>query len=171
MEGLYYLYKYMEVNIMLKIGELAGFCGVPVKTLRYYNEIDLLRPCYIDPLTKYRFYSEEQLERLVLILDLKDVGFTLSEISLFLENSNSTEKLIDLLRYKTVEIEENIKREELKLENIKSITSRLTGEDFKESQNHNEKLDESFDEISGKVTTLDTCTSIERHALEETIWL
>lgn len=40
---------------MLKIGEITGFCGVPVKTLRYYNEIDLLKPHYIDPLTKYRF--------------------------------------------------------------------------------------------------------------------
>ncbi|HWT74467.1 MAG TPA: MerR family DNA-binding transcriptional regulator [Mobilitalea sp.] len=34
---------------MLKIGEIAVFCGLPVKTLRYYNEIDLLKPHYIDP--------------------------------------------------------------------------------------------------------------------------
>ena len=47
---------------MLKIGEIAGFCGVPAKTLRYYNKIDLLKPHNIDPSTKYRLYDEDQIK-------------------------------------------------------------------------------------------------------------
>ncbi|MDP4088298.1 MAG: MerR family DNA-binding transcriptional regulator [Bacillota bacterium] len=62
---------------MLKIGKVAGFCGVSVKTLRYYDERDLLNSNYIDPCTKYRFYDEEQLKKLVWILDLRDIGFCL----------------------------------------------------------------------------------------------
>ncbi|MFT4142894.1 MAG: MerR family transcriptional regulator [Mobilitalea sp.] len=153
---------------MLKIGEFAGFCGLPVKTLRYYNEIDLLKPYYIDPLTKYRFYDEDQLKRLILILDLKDVGFTLTEISVFLENSSNTVQLENLLREKSLEIEENIKRDTLKLENIKSISARMLAEAPMNSHKSDNKV---VNEIDEKVITLDTCTSIERHTLEEAIWL
>lgn len=152
---------------MLKIGEFAGFCGLPVKTLRYYNEIDLLRPHYIDQSTKYRFYEEDQLQTLILILDLKDIGFTLEEISLCLKNNSNTTLLENLLRKKTLEIEENIKREELKLENIKSISSRISEEVNKDSHRQNVMINE----INDKITTLDTCTSIDRHTLEEAIWL
>lgn len=152
---------------MMKIGEFAGFCGLPVKTLRYYNEIDLLKPHYTDPSTKYRFYDEDQLKRLILILDLKDIGFTLADISLCLESSSDTILLEDLLRKKALEIEENIKREELRLENIKSISNMLSEEAHKASH----KLFEKTNEINGKMVTLDTCTSIERHTLEEAIWL
>lgn len=152
---------------MLKIGEIAGFCGLPVKTLRYYSEIDLLKPYYTDPSTKYRFYDENQLKRLILILDLKDLGFTLAEISLCLEDTSNTALLEDLLSKKVLEIEENIKREELKLENIKSISGRLSEELYKDSHKPNEKINE----INDKITTLDTCTSIDRHTLEEAIWL
>jgi DNA-binding transcriptional MerR regulator len=153
---------------MLKIGEIAGFCGIPVKTLRYYNEIGLLKPNYIDSSSKYRFYDQDQLKRLVLILDLRDIGFTLTEINLFLENINDAELVLELLNKKTTEIEDNIKREQLKLENIKSISER-----FSEiaSKYQNENVKEDFKAINEKVITLDSCTSIERHTLEETIWL
>lgn len=156
---------------MLKIGEIAGFCGIPVKTLRYYNEIDLLKPNYIDPLTKYRFYDEEQLKKLVLILDLKDIGFTLSEISSFLENDCNEEILLDLLKKKRIALEENIKLEELKLDNIESISSRILEGKYKESQVQNENSNKTYCEASQKVLTLDSCTSIDRHSLEEAIWL
>lgn len=145
---------------MLKIGEIAGFCGVPVKTLRYYNEIGLLKPNYIDSSTKYRFYDQDQLKRLVLILDLRDMGFTLTEISLFVENINNVEIVLDLLNNKTTDIKENIKREQLKLENIKSISGRFSEMPCKAPNEQNER-----------VITLDSCSSIERHSLEEAIWL
>lgn len=156
---------------MLKIGEIAGCCGVPVKTLRYYNEIDLLRPQYIDPSTKYRFYSEDQLKKLVLILDLRDIGFTLAEISSFLENRDNNEILLDLLKQKAVEIEGNIKRDELRLENIKSISARLSEKTYEKTMEQNVVSEETCKEIDEKITTLDSCTSIDRHNLEEAIWL
>lgn len=152
---------------MLKIGEIAGFCGVTVKTLRYYSDIDLLKPKYIDASTKYRFYTEDQLSRLVLILDLRDIGLSLEEISLFLDNNTRPEKLLDLLDKKAKEIENNIEREKLRLDNIKTISSRIFDE-------HSRLLQEKKEAVtfqSGQVTTLDSCTSIERHTLEESVWL
>ncbi len=65
---------------MYKIGEFAKLTGASIRTLRYYDKIDLLKPDDIDLFTGYRYYSERQLEDYKLILNLKDVGFSLEEI-------------------------------------------------------------------------------------------
>ena len=45
---------------LLSIGEVSRINDVPVKTLRYYDEIDLLKPYYINEETGYPYYSYEQ---------------------------------------------------------------------------------------------------------------
>lgn len=65
---------------MLKIGEFSKITNVPIRTLRYYDEIDLFKPAEIDLFTDYRYYNENQIEDLELINKLKSVGFTLDEI-------------------------------------------------------------------------------------------
>lgn len=65
---------------MLRIGEFSKLTGVPIRTLRYYDEIDLFKPAEIDLFTDYRYYKEEQVADLELINKLKSVGFTLDEI-------------------------------------------------------------------------------------------
>lgn len=65
---------------MLKIGEFSKLSGVSIRTLRYYDEIDLFKPADIDLFTDYRYYNVEQIEDLNLINRLKTVGFTLEEI-------------------------------------------------------------------------------------------
>ena len=53
---------------MFKIGEFSKFSQVTVKTLRYYDQIGLLKPAEIDRFTGYRYYSASQLPRLHRIL-------------------------------------------------------------------------------------------------------
>ena len=65
---------------MLRIGEFSKLTGVPIRTLRYYDEIDLFKPADIDLFTDYRYYKEEQVDDLNLINELKKVGFSLEEI-------------------------------------------------------------------------------------------
>lgn len=65
---------------MLRIGEFSKLTGVPIRTLRYYDEIDLFKPAEIDLFTDYRYYKEEQVADLELVNKLKSVGFTLDEI-------------------------------------------------------------------------------------------
>ena len=47
---------------MLRIGEFSKLAKTSIKMLRYYDKIGLLKPSMIDGATKYRYYSEEQLE-------------------------------------------------------------------------------------------------------------
>ncbi|MBT2757484.1 MerR family transcriptional regulator [Mesobacillus foraminis] len=62
------------------IGEMAKFHNTTIKTLRYYDEIDLLKPIHTDENNRYRYYSTEQFEHLNTINYLKDLGFSLKEI-------------------------------------------------------------------------------------------
>ena len=65
---------------MLRIGDFSKLTGVSIRTLRYYDEIDLFKPAELDLFTNYRYYKEEQIEDLKIINKLKAVGFTLEEI-------------------------------------------------------------------------------------------
>jgi len=65
---------------MYKIGEFSNITGVSVKTLRYYDQIDLLKPSEINLYTNYRYYTDEELELYRTIEYLKKLGFTLEEI-------------------------------------------------------------------------------------------
>lgn len=42
------------------IGKVSTACNIPIKTLRYYDEIDLLKPEYRDNDSNYRYYSKDQ---------------------------------------------------------------------------------------------------------------
>lgn len=65
---------------MYRVGEFARIGGVSQKTLRFYDEIGLLRPARVDPVTRYRYYSPEQLIDLARIIAGKDLGLSLDEI-------------------------------------------------------------------------------------------
>lgn len=65
---------------MLSIGEFSNICKVSPKTLRYYAEIGLLEPIEVNPENGYRYYSIEQLEKMLFINRLKAYSFSLDEI-------------------------------------------------------------------------------------------
>ena len=69
----------MKTN-RLKIGEFSRLCRVTVRTLRHYEEIDLLVPEIVDRDTGYRYYSVDQFQKMQGILSLKGMGFSLEEI-------------------------------------------------------------------------------------------
>ena len=63
-----------------QIGEFAELGGVSAKTLRFYDEIGLLRPANVDPRTGYRRYLPQQLEELASIIALKNLGVSLAQV-------------------------------------------------------------------------------------------
>jgi DNA-binding transcriptional MerR regulator len=58
----------------LLIAQFARCCRLPVSTLRYYDSIALLRPANVDPVTGYRYYTEDQLPVAVTIAHLRRIG-------------------------------------------------------------------------------------------------
>lgn len=71
---------------MYKIGEFANVVKSNIKTIRYYDEIDLLKPKVIDKFTSYRYYDEDNVREYYSIMLLKKLGFSLEEIKLYKDN-------------------------------------------------------------------------------------
>ena len=64
----------------MQIKEFSRFTGVSVRTLHYYDEIDLLRPAAVDRCTGYRYYDESSLIRMQEILFYRELDFSLKSI-------------------------------------------------------------------------------------------
>ena len=47
---------------MLRIGEFARLTGLPVRTLRFYDAVEVLRPAQVDLRTGYRLYALDQIQ-------------------------------------------------------------------------------------------------------------
>src|SRR5262249_60472628 len=80
----------VRMNRHYHIGEFAELGGVSAKTLRFYDEIGLLRPASVDPRTRYRLYSPNQLEDLASILALKNLGISLAQVRELTKRRGST---------------------------------------------------------------------------------
>lgn len=64
----------------MQIKEFADFTGVSVRTLHYYDEIGLMKPAWVDPITGYRYYDEQSLLRMQEILFYRELDFSLKSI-------------------------------------------------------------------------------------------
>ena len=88
---------------LMKIGELAKQTGLSIRTLHYYDEIDLLSPSHRTGVG-YRLYSNQDIIRLQQIVSLRQLGFSLKEIRECLKNPDfSLQQTIDLHRAKVKE--------------------------------------------------------------------
>jgi DNA-binding transcriptional MerR regulator len=82
--------------------------GVSAKTLRFYDEIGLLRPSGMDPRTRYRLYSPQQLQDLAAILALKEFGVSLREIRQVVSKTGARKDRRELLRELRATVEHSI---------------------------------------------------------------
>jgi DNA-binding transcriptional MerR regulator len=93
---------------MIKIGEFSKLVQVPVPTLRYYDQIGLLKPVAVDRFTGYRYYSAGQLPRLHRILALKGLGFSLEQIGAVLDEGLTPEQMRGMLRLRHAQISQQL---------------------------------------------------------------
>ena len=101
--------------MLYRIGEFSKLTGIPIRTLRYYDSIDLFKPSEVDLFTNYRYYKEEQVKDLELINELKEVGFTLEEIR---DNWNNFSEELFLKRKEKLLEEIELKNEAIKKADI-----------------------------------------------------
>ena len=73
---------------LFSIGQMAKLFGLNIRTLRYYDQIGLLKPEFVNPETNYRYYSSAQFERLNTILYLRALDVPIERIAEFFEGRN-----------------------------------------------------------------------------------
>ncbi|MBA2677365.1 MAG: MerR family transcriptional regulator [Ktedonobacteraceae bacterium] len=105
---------------MFKIGDFSRLSMVSVKALRYYDERRLLRPARVDEETGYRYYSTDQLMRLNRILALKDMGLSLEQIALLLDQEPTPDQIRGMLRLKQIELHQQLIEGQARLTRIEA---------------------------------------------------
>lgn len=75
---------------MLQIGEVAERVGLSLRSVRFYEESGLLTPAARTD-GGFRLYTEDQVERLLLIKRMKPLGFSVQEMRDLLEAYDTLE--------------------------------------------------------------------------------
>ncbi|WP_430402273.1 MerR family transcriptional regulator [Fluviicola sp.] len=113
------------------INELSKRTGVPIPTLRYYENYGLFKGVSDEKVktNNYKDYDESIIEKIEIIKGAKNAGFTLSEIKKLLESwyneRLSLDKKVEVVNNKINEIESKIRElnqvKKLLVEAIKDI--------------------------------------------------
>lgn len=72
----------------MSIGKVSKLKNVSIKSLRYYDQIGILKPAFVNTETNYRYYTEEQLYLLDAITVCIKLGIPLKDLNNYVENSS-----------------------------------------------------------------------------------
>lgn len=97
---------------MYRIGDFSKLAGLSIKTLRFYQEKELLIPAAVDPASGYRYYNDANLEKARAIVALRALDFSLEEIAEILREFADESDLIGYLERRKADLAERIRRQE-----------------------------------------------------------
>lgn len=112
---------------MLKIGDFSKLSQISIRMLRYYDELDILKPSYLDQTTGYRFYTVEQLEIAGLLQKLRILGFSSKAMKKILEDRS-----IGNIKYYFEERKQQLSKELQNLQNASKEIEQLTEGHFEQ---------------------------------------
>jgi DNA-binding transcriptional MerR regulator len=106
------------------VKKLAQLSGVSARTLRFYDEIGLLKPAFYGD-NQYRYYEEEQLLMLQQILFFRELGMPLSDIRRIL-SGDDFDKIESLKTHKSI-LQSSLVRTETLIKTIDRTISHIRG--------------------------------------------
>lgn len=118
------------------VGEVAKICNINIRTLHYYNDINLLVPEKIDESSHYRYYTNQQIIEIMIIKEYKFRGFSLKDIKELIKRDdlNRNRKMLEL---KCAEIDKKVGA-------LTVLKKRLTG--------YIDAVEQSSDQAGNQVT-------------------
>ncbi|HLL69157.1 MAG TPA: MerR family transcriptional regulator [Micromonosporaceae bacterium] len=105
---------------MFSIGDFARLGRVSVRMLRHYDAIGLLPPAAVDTASGYRFYSADQLRRLNRVVALKDLGFTLQQVQVILDDKIDVVELRGMLRLRQAQLAMQLAADQSRLAGVEA---------------------------------------------------
>lgn len=106
------------------VAKLAKLSGVSIRTLHWYDEMELLKPAYTGS-NGYRYYEEEQLLTLQQILFFRELGLELKQIKKILGRSDF-DKTVALRSHRQVLVK-SLERTQKLIETIDKTIKHLQG--------------------------------------------
>ncbi len=105
----------------MNIGDVSSISGLPTKTIRYYEDIELVKPARSQ--NGYRNYSKSEADTLIFLKRARELGFTIDEcrslLSLYQDKNRASADVKNLALEKVMQIEKRI-------EELKSLRATLT---------------------------------------------
>ncbi len=116
----------------LTIGDAAAQSGLPVKTVRYYDDIKLVSPSSRTS-AGYRQYNAEELHKLTFVKRARSFGFSVDDcrqlLTLFENQSRSSREVKAFANRRLEEIEEKMRDMQALHKELKALASRCPGND------------------------------------------
>jgi len=116
----------------ITIGDAAAKSGLPVKTVRYYDEIQLVSPSSRSA-AGYRQYSADELHKLTFVKRARSFGFSVDDcrqlLSLFEDQTRSSREVKAYANRRLEEIEEKMRDMQALHAELKSLAARCPGND------------------------------------------
>lgn len=106
------------------VNKLAKLSGVSPRTLRFYDEIGLLKPSFYGE-NQYRYYEEEQLLMLQQILFFRELGFPLNDIQQII-SSDDFNKIEALNTHKSI-LQSSLERTDTLIKTIDKTIEHIKG--------------------------------------------
>ena len=72
----------------MSIGKISKLKNVSIKSLRYYDQIGILKPAFVNTETNYRYYTKDQLYLLDAITVCIKLGIPLKDLNNYVENDS-----------------------------------------------------------------------------------
>ena len=101
-------------------GQLAKMAKVSVRTIRFYDSKNLLKPSFVDEDTGARFYTRDDFLKLEQVLLYKYLGFSIEEIKELTITKNDKDFVIDSMHLQHKLIEDKMEQMQLVKEAIES---------------------------------------------------
>ena len=114
------------MNSQYKIGDISRLFNLSSEMIRYYEKMGIIKPVKVDPKTKYRYYSADQVQQLDAVLELKQLGFSLAEIKRLLDGGMENEKFMEALVHKKMSWQNIVFSAENKISAIDTIITRMS---------------------------------------------
>lgn len=106
---------------MYKIGDFSKITNLSVKALRYYDEENILKPSYRNEENSYRFYDDINFKKAELIVLLRKLDFSISEIKDVMNIYEEENDLSYILEQKKDMIKKKILEEKSLIKKLTSI--------------------------------------------------
>jgi Cu(I)-responsive transcriptional regulator len=98
-------------EFVMNVGQAARASGLPAKTIRYYEEIGLIRPARAA--NGYRDYADEDIHRLAFLRRARGLGFSVEEcrqlMALYRDKSRASHDVREMAIAHVAAIEEKVR--------------------------------------------------------------
>ena len=108
------------------IGEFSRMSGLPVKTLRFYHEKQLLIPASVERDTGYRFYDRANLETARVITALRSFEFGLQTIGEILAGRSDDGDVLEFLEQQKHQLQDEIRHRGDIVQSLNAIIAQET---------------------------------------------